>query len=202
MTTKEIQTLLAIPNSTLNDWEHSQKRGKLLKLLRGLDLEVATHIIDTYKPSIKYALNTRKIKLNKSVFKKDLLWSRPDGSEIEIKNLITIYLYNPNQEDIDTLLRHFGYQRVVALLKKQKNNMHPNDYQEALEQIDYSENPKEFFQIYTLPSVYQMLQHPKKRYIDTLQKQYTPENIYAMAKEYKISYPSLFQIKKMMEYVA
>jgi len=55
---------------------------------------------------------TQNIKLNKKLYKKDLLWSREDGTAISIRNLITIYLNTPNQEDTITLLKQFGGART------------------------------------------------------------------------------------------
>ena len=197
MTTQEITQLLDVANSTLSDWDNSSKRKNLVKLLRALKSEDVVKIINAKDDQPKYSPSTRKIRLNKKLFKKDMLWSRQDGSQIEIKNLISIYLNTPNQEDTDTLLRMFGLQRVMSELNNNQSRIPIEDYEEALEQIEYANEPEAYFDHYALPSLKQILKKPKKRYIDALVKQYAPSELLIMAKEFGATYPSLFQIKKM-----
>ena len=197
MTTQEITKLLEIPNSTLSDWDNSSKRKNLVKLLRALKSEDVINIIAAKDQKPKYSYSTRKIRLNKKLFKKDMLWSRQDGSEIEIKNLISVYLNTPNQEDIGTLLKLFGYKRVISVLHNNAAIMLKEDYTEVEEQIEYANEPNIYFNNHSLPTLKQVLKKPKKRYIDALIKQYTPFELIALAKEFNVTYPSLFQIKKM-----
>jgi hypothetical protein len=197
MTTQEIQKLLSIPNSTLHDWENSKKREKLIKLLQGLDYKTASEIIKTYKPTAKYSSSTRKIKLNKKYFKRDLLWSLSDRSDIEINHLITIYLLTPEQDDTAVLLKLFGYERVIKVLKKIKKQIHHDDYQEALEQIEYANDSENFFKKYHLPSLDKILKYPRKRYIEKLLTRYSTQQILDLAKEQHVSFPALFQLKKI-----
>lgn len=197
MTTQEITKLLEIPNSTLSDWDNSSKRKNLVKLLRALKSEDVISIITAKDQKAKYSPSTRKIRLNKKLFKKDMLWSRQDGSTIEIKNLISVYLNTPNQEDIATLLKLFGYERVISELHKNATSMPKEDYTEVLEQIAYANDPDGYFDSHPLPTLKQVLKRPKKRYIDALVKQYTPSELITMAKAFNVTYPSIFQIKKM-----
>ena len=197
MTTKEITQLLNIPHSTLSDWESSDKRKKLAKLLRALAHEDVMEIINAKEDKTKYSEQTRKIRLNKKLFTKDLLWSRQDGSQIEVRNLIAIYLNTPNQEDTHTLLKLFGYERVFSVLQNHRSAMPEEDYRESLEQIEYAKEPETYFNNHPLPVLEQVLMRPKKRYIDALVKRYDASEIVNMAKEYGASFPSIFQIKKM-----
>ncbi len=197
MTTQEITKLLEIPNSTLSDWDNSSKRKNLVKLLRALKSEDVIKIINAKDQKPKYSFSTRKIRLNKKLFKKDMLWSRQDGSQIEIKNLISVYLNTPNQEDTETLLKMFGYERVISELYNNASIMPKEDYTEALEQIKYADEPDSYFDSYPLPALKQIFKKPKKRYIDALIKQYAPLELINMAKEFGVTYPSMFQIKKM-----
>lgn len=197
MTTQEITQLLDVPNSTLSDWNNSSKRKNLVKLLRALKSEDVIKIINAKENQQKYSPSTRKIRLNKKLFKKDMLWSRQDGSQIEIKNLIAIYLNTPNQEDTKTLLMLFGLERVKSELNNIQSQIPKEDYTEALEQIEYANDPEVYFDKYPLPGLKQVLKNPKKRYIDALIKHYTPSELLRMAKELELPYPALFQIKKM-----
>ena len=54
-----------------------------------------------------------------------------------------------------------------------------------------------YFQTHTLPSMEELLRHPKKRYIDYLSKRYSADELVKMAQEKKVPFNSLFQIKKM-----
>lgn len=197
MTTQEITQLLDVPNSTLSDWNNSSKRKNLVKLLRALKSEDVIKIINAKENQQKYSPSTRKIRLNKKLFKKDMLWSRQDGSQIEIKNLIAIYLNTPNQEDTKTLLMLFGLERVKSELNNIQSQIPKEDYTEALEQIEYANDPEVYFDKYPLPGLKKVLKNPKKRYIDALIKHYTPSELLRMAKELELPYPALFQIKKM-----
>ncbi len=197
MTKQEITRLLDVPSSTLSDWEKSGKRKKLAKLLRMLKSEEVIKIIDAKVDQPKYSEHTRRIRLDKKHFKKDMLWSRQDGSQIEIKNLVSVYLSTPNQEDTETLLKLFGYKRLMTILESNRPIMPAEDHAEALDQIKYANEPGSYFNKHKLPALDQILKKPKKRYIDALITKYDPAEIITMAKEHGASYPSLFQIKKM-----
>ncbi len=198
MTTQEIETLLGVPNSTLSDWSNGNKRNSLAKLLRAIDIEAAKALIDTEDKKPKVSLKTQHIKLNKKLYKKDLLWSRENGSVISIKNLISIYLNTPNQEDIQTLVQQFGEHRVLHVLEKNRPFMNKNDYSEAKEQIEYFLSPEEYIQKHEQPTIEQLIQEPKQRYVEILMQQYSPQRILEMVKSYNITYPSLFRIQKML----
>lgn len=197
MTTQEIQQLLFIADSTLSDWENSPKRKNLVRLLRALKSDDVEKIINAKSPHPKYSEHTRNIRLNKKLFTKDLLWSRQDGSMIEIKNLIAVYISTPNQEDIDTLVNLFGYKRVMQILNQLRASMHNSDYVEVLEQIQYAQEPEAFYAAHLIPPIEEIVKKPKKRYIDQLIKQYSPSDIVAMAQKYGAPFTSIFQIKKM-----
>lgn len=196
MTSQEIKSLLGVPTSTLSDWERDEKRVSLVHLLRGLDSKSATRIITSHKQLPKYSQKTRRLRLKKSWFKKDLLWSHHDGAEIEIDHLITIYLNRPDQDDISTLLKLFGYDRVIHVL--QKSEMHPVDDTEAREQVLYAYDRENYYKTHTLPPLYDILEHPKKRYVDALLDQYSADTLIEMAQKQEVSYPALFSLQKMI----
>lgn len=195
MTSQEIKVLLGVPTSTLSDWECDEKRASLVHLLRGLDTKSATRIIASHKQLPKYSQKTRRLRLKKSWFKKDLLWSRHDGAEMEIDHLITIYLSRPDQDDIVSLLKLFGYERVIHVL--QKIEMHPSDYTEASEQVLYAYDRENYYKTHTLPPLHDILKHPKKRYVDALLDQYSADTLIEMAQKQEVSYPALFSLQKM-----
>ncbi|MFK5938307.1 MAG: hypothetical protein QM497_07920 [Sulfurimonas sp.] len=198
MKLQEIQNILEIPDSTLSDWDKNPKRKQLMKLLRSLDVETAQTLLDKEDFTPKYSPHTRKIKLDKTLFRQDLLYSREDSSVIDIDNLISIYLKQPNQDDTNTLLYLFGTQRVRKLLEKNKEHMPVEDYEEALEQIEYGLSSRQYQKTHTLPSIEEIIQKPKQRYIDILHQKYSKEEILKMAAGNNTSYPVLFKLKKML----
>ena len=198
MTTQEIETILGVPNSTLSDWSNSKKKDALAKLLRAIDVNTVKELIIQQEKKPKVSPKTQNIKLNKELYKKDLLWSRENGSIISIKNLISIYLNTPNQEDIQTLLQQFGEHRVLHVLEKNRPFMNKSDYSEAKEQIEYLLSPEEYIQKHELPTIEQLVQEPKQRYVEILMQQYSPQKILEMLKPYNITYPSLFRIQKIL----
>jgi len=198
MTTQEIETILGVPNSTLSDWSNSDKRASLANLLRAIDLETAESLITEQERKPQVSPRTQSIKLNKKLYQKDLLWSREDGSLISIKNLITIYLNTPNQEDIRTLLKQFGEQRVLHVLEKNRAFTNMNDYKEAKEQIAYAISPQEYQNKYSLPSLEAIAASPKRRYLEILAKQFSANKVLEMLKKHNISYPALFKIQKTL----
>ncbi|PHR54154.1 MAG: hypothetical protein COA44_13980 [Arcobacter sp.] len=198
MTTQEIETILGVPNSTLSDWSNSDKRGSLAKLLRAIDLTTAQSLINKQAQKPKVSPRTQNIKLNKKLYKKDLLWSREDGAVISIKNLITIYLSTPNQEDTRTLIKQFGEERVLHVLEKNKALMNTHDYKEVEEQIEYTVSPKAYQDKYSLPSLKTIAAEPKHRYLEILAQQFSPAKVLEMLKDYNLSYPALFKIQKKL----
>lgn len=197
MTTAEITQFFYIADSTLSDWESNPKRHKLLDLLRTISLDDAQKYLQPKNIPSKFSSKTRFIKLRKEWFTIDLLWSRQDRSLIEINTLISIYLSTPNQDDTEVLIRLFGAERIKRVLEKLKNTLPSKDYLEAKEQIEFVMFPEEYQMRYPLPSVDEILRHPKKRYITYLSKQYSADELLKMAEEKKVPFNALFQIKKM-----
>lgn len=197
MTTAQIKEYFHIASSTISDWESNPKRQKLLALLRTMTLEeVESHLQAKNIPS-KFSSKTRFIKLKKEWFTIDLLWSRQNHSLIEINALISIYLVTPNQEDTETLIRLFGIERVRLTLQKLKESLPVEDYNEAYEQIEFAMDGENYIKDHSLPPLDELLRYPKKRYIAYLSKHYSAEVLVQMAKEKKVPFNSLFQIRKM-----
>ena len=198
MRLQEIGNILGIANSTLSDWDRNPQRKKLMKLLRTLSKKEVLSLLESEEFTPKYSPKTRKIKLHKKWFQKDLLYSREDNSLIGINNLIAIYLKQPNQADTNTLLSLFGSTRVKSVLKKIEVSLDPVDYNEAKEQIEYAISKKRYKKEYPLPPVEKILANPKERYIEMLQEKYSKERIIAMAEANNISYNAMFKIKKIV----
>lgn len=197
MTTIEITKMFQIADSTLSDWESNPKRQKLFILLRTISLDEAETYLQPKNTPSKFSPKTRFIKLRKEWFTIDLLWSRQDHSLIEINSLVSIYLSTPNQEDTQTLIRLFGVERVRSILMKLEDTMPIEDYNEAKEQIEFSIDPETYFEVHPLPSLEELLRHPKKRYMMYLTKQYSADELVKMAQKKKVPFNTLFQIKKM-----
>lgn len=198
MTNKEIQLLLDIPTSTMSDWDKSPKRAKLAKLLKNMDKESAEELLSIEDTSPKYSLKTQKIKLDKKLFTKDILWAYEDGSEVAIKTLISALFNIPNQEDTAKLIKLFGEKRVRNTLKKSKPIILEEDYQEMEEQILYVTSPNEYYNKYELPSMDEILHNPKQRHIEKLMEIYSEEELLDIAKSKNINLTTLLQIKKIL----
>ena len=198
MRLQEIENILGIADSTLSDWDRSPQRKKLMKLLRALDKNKAVSLLESEEFTPKYSPKTRKIKLNKKWFQKDLFHSREDASPIEIDNLLAVYLKQPNQADINTLLYLFGSTRLKRVLKKIEVALEPVDYNEAKEQIEYAISKKRYKKEHPLPTIENILENPKERYIEILQEKYSKKHIIAMAEANNISYNAMFKIKKIV----
>ena len=198
MRLQEIENILGIADSTLSDWDKNPQRKKLMKLLRTLSKKEVLSLLESEEFTPKYSPKTRKIKLHKKWFQKDLLYSREDNSLIEIDNLIAIYLKQPNQADINTLLFLFGSARVKNVLKKIEAILDPLDYNEPKEQIEYAISKKRYKKEHPLPPIEKVLANPKERYIEILQEKYSKKRIIAMAEANNISYNAMFKIKKIV----
>jgi hypothetical protein len=197
MTTAEITRMFQIADSTLSDWESNTKRKNLLALLRSISVQDAQTLLNAKEKPPKFSPKTRFIKLRKEWFTIDLLWSRQDRSLIEINSLIAIYLSTPNQEDTQTLIRLFGNERVQSVIMKLNPTIPIEDFTEAYEQIEFAMDPENYYANHSIPSLEEVLRHPKKRYISYLSKHYTINQLVQMAQEKKVPFNALFQIKKM-----
>lgn len=198
MTMKEIKLSLDISTSTMSDWNKSEKRSKLAKLLKNIDIETVNALLSIQDSQPKYSSKTQKIRLNKKLFTKDILWAQEDGSEVYIKNLISAFFNIPNQEDTEKIIQLFGEKRVLKVLNKHKLIMTPEDYQESYEQIQYTISPEEYFNNFDLPDLDAILHNPKQRHIDKLHQIYTEDELLKMVKDKNISLSALTQIKKFL----
>ena len=198
MTMKEIKLLLDIPTSTMSDWDKSVKRKKLAKVLKNIEVEAVNKLLNMEDYSPKYSQKTQKIRLNKKLFTKDILWAYEDGSEVSIKQLVSALFNIPNQEDTAKLLQLFGEKRVRNILKKHKLIMRVDDYTEMDEQIEYITSPNIYHERHALPSLDSILHNPKQRYIDKLLEVYSEGELLNMAKNEHVNLTTLLQIKKFI----
>lgn len=196
MTMKEIKLFLDIPTSTMSDWDKSEKRSKLAKLLKNIDIETVEGLLSMENNTPKYSHKTQKIKLNKKLFTKDILWAQEDGSEVSIKNLIEAFLNIPNQEDTIKLIQLFGEKRVRTTLKKKKFLISDSDYQEIDEQIQYAVSEDTYHESHELPTIDAILHNPKQRHVDKLMEIYSEVELLDMAKAKNVNLTTLLQIKK------
>lgn len=198
MTIKEIHSLLDIPTSTMSDWDKSVKRKKLVKLLKNIDVKTVKHLLTIEDTAPKYSEKTQKIKLDKKLFTKDILWAQEDGSEVSIKNLISSFFSIPYQEDTNKLIQLFGEKRVRNILKKNKPIMSDEDYKEIDEQIEYAISPNSYYTNHQIPNIDEVLHNPKQRYVDKLTSIFPEDQILDMAKTGNVSLSTLIQIKKFL----
>jgi len=143
MIDNEISEILNIPSNTLADWsKQKSKRNPLYVFLSKLELDEAKKI-DSRKlkttDELKFSKKAKTVKLDKSWFYTDLLWSSGDSQRIGINRLISIYMSNPDQRNTDSLIKLFGKKRIEEVIE---NNF---DFDEstrrvkevALEQVHY-----------------------------------------------------------------
>ena len=198
MTMKEIHSLLDIPTSTMSDWDKSAKRAKLAKLLKNIDVDTVKNLLTVEDTSPKYSEKTQKIRLNKKLFTKDILWAQEDGSEVSIKNLISAFFNIPNQEDTKKLIQLFGEKRVRNILRKNKLIMSAEDYKEIDEQIEYAVSPNSYYETHGVPNIEDVLHNPKQRNIDKMTQVFSEDEILAMAKTENVNLSTLLHIKKFL----
>ena len=143
MTDVEISKILNIPSNTLTDWSKKKsKRNPLYTFLSKLKLDEAKKIGArklTINDDLKFSKKAKTVKLDKTWFYTDLLWSSGNEQRIGINRLISIYMSNPDQRNTDVLIRLFGKERIEEVIN---NNF---DFDEntkrikevALEQVAY-----------------------------------------------------------------
>ena len=202
MTTSEIKNMFGIASSTLSDWGRSPEKKNLAMLLRAIDSSAARVLIQKQSFAPKYSFVTRKIKLDKKAFQRDLLWSVQDGDVIEIDKIITIYLDHPDQEDTDVMLKLFGAERLKKVAGKQLKPHSSKVFEEAVEQIAYAEDPIGYFQNYRHPTIDGFILNPKKREAKWLVEKYGKEELIKKAEEKSNGFVTLFRIKKMIDSAA
>ncbi len=120
MTSLEISKMLDIPPNTIADWsKEKSKRNTLYAFLSKMEPEEAKKINlrklkNNDKP--KFSKKAKTVKLNKSWFSTDLLWSSGNDQRIGINRMITIYMSNPDQRNTDSLIKLFGAERIEAVI--------------------------------------------------------------------------------------
>lgn len=198
MTTSEIRKNFGIASSTLSDWGRDPAKKRLAMLLRAIDGETAGKLIRTQSDAPKYAPVTRRIKLDKKLFSRDLLWSVQDGDSVEIDKLITLYLDQPDEDDTKVLRRLFGTERLEKTAKKRIRPLDGAAYAEAMEQIAYAEDPEIFYAHRPSPTLEGFLARPKKREAKWLVEHYGKEAVLRAAEQQTDSFARLFRIRKMV----
>lgn len=198
MTTSEIRETFGIAASTLSDWGRDPVKKRLAMLLRAIDEETAEKLVREQSNAPKYSPVTRRIKLDKKVFGRDLLWSVQDGDAVEIDKIITLYLDQPDEDDTKTLLKLFGAERLKKMAEKRIRPSGKTVYDEAMEQIAYAEDPEGFYANRPLPTMEHFWAHPKKREAKWLVGHYGKDAVLDAAQRQQLSFAALFRIKKMV----
>jgi len=202
MTTSEIKNMFGIASSTLSDWGRNPDKEKLAMLLRAIGSSTASELIQRQSAAPKYSFVTRRIKLDKKEFRRDLLWSIQDGDVVEIDKIITLYLDHPDQDDTDTMLKLFGAERLKKVAKKQLKLHSAKAFNEATEQIAYAEDPINYYQNHQRPTIESFCIAPKKREANWLVEKYGKEELIKKAEENSIGFTTLFKIRKMIDSAA
>ena len=93
-----------------------------LSFLKGLSIDSSRERVDRKErqellvPIID--ISTKKIILDKNVFKGSAFYSVANGYEYDIPNFIDINLENPTDENISLLIRYFGIKRLKPYIDK------------------------------------------------------------------------------------
>ncbi|OGS70669.1 MAG: hypothetical protein A3F91_09150 [Flavobacteria bacterium RIFCSPLOWO2_12_FULL_35_11] len=122
MTDFEIAKMLEIPLKTLADWKGKKsKRNKLYVFLSKMSLDEAQKIDRReleIEQNTKFSPNAKWVKLDKSWFFTDLLWSSGNGQRIAVDTIIVVYMSNPDQRNTDVLIDLFGVERLEKVVNK------------------------------------------------------------------------------------
>lgn len=147
---------------------------------------------------MKYSQKTKRIKLNKKLFASSILWSLQDGDMVSVNKIIAAYLSSLNQQDAKILIELFGEERVHFIISKLQKHIHQDDYQEAMEQIDYALDPVAYRQKATPKSIDQIINKPKQRDIDTLLLTMSKEEILDIAQQQGLTNTRMFYLNQLL----
>ncbi|MDF1884523.1 hypothetical protein JHD49_11285 [Sulfurimonas sp. SAG-AH-194-C21] len=147
MTDLEISNMLDIPSNTIADWSKTKsKRYKLYTFLSKMNLDEAETIHSRKnktdnKP--RFNKKAKTVKLDKSWFYTDLLWSSGNGQRIGINRIISIYMSSPEQRNTDSLIKLFGADRIETVINENFDfdNKTKSVKATALEQVHYGFTP-------------------------------------------------------------
>ena len=147
MTDVEMSDILDIPSNTVADWSKTKsKRNKLYTFLSKMNLDEVETINSREnktdnKP--KFSKKAKTVKLDKSWFYTDLLWSSGDEQRIGINRIISIYMSNPEQRNTDSLIKLFGAERIKSVINKNFDfdDKTKSVKETALEQVHYGFTP-------------------------------------------------------------
>jgi len=204
----EISRMLDIPSNTVADWSKTKsKRNKLYKFLSKMKLDEAKTINSrkniTYdKP--KFSKKAKTVKLDKSWFYTDLLWSSGNEQRIGINRIISIYMSNPEQRNTDSLLKLFGAERIETVINNNFDfdNRTKSVKTTALEQVRYGFAPikikhKRKLVINTDKLSKQLTGATQKR-IDSIVSKVDKNTILEAA--HKVRFPESYVIEDKIEY--
>ncbi|MDQ1340865.1 MAG: hypothetical protein QG567_2023 [Campylobacterota bacterium] len=122
MTDFEIAKMLEIPLKTLADWKGKKsKRNRLYGFLSKMSLDEAQKIDKReleIEQKTKFSPDAKWVKLDKSWFFTDLLWSSGNGQRIAVDTIIVVYMSNPDQRNTDVLIDLFGVERLEKVVNK------------------------------------------------------------------------------------
>ena len=121
MNIDEMALVFDIPASTLRDWSKKEsKKNKLFRYLESVstvDVKQNKKRNGSKKTSAVFSPKAKSVKLDKSWFSGDLLWSYGDGKRIGIDHLIVIYMLKAFQRNTDKLVALFGKARVKRCIQ-------------------------------------------------------------------------------------
>jgi len=208
MTDIEISKILDIPSNTIADWSKTKsKRNKLYSFLSKMKLDEVKKINSRKnktddKP--KFSKKAKSVKLDKSWFYTDLLWSSGNEQRIGINRIISIYMSNPEQRNTDSLIKLFGADRIETVINDNFDfdNRTKSVKTTALEQVHYGFAPikrkyKRKLVINTDKLSKQLTGATQKR-IDRIVSKVDKNIILEAAR--KVSFPQSYAIEDKIEY--
>ncbi len=126
--------MLYISNKDIKVEIHSQ--GCKSEMVTTKDVERTRKDKGSKQASVVFSPKAKSVKLDKSWFSGDLLWSYGDGKRIGIDHLIVIYMLKPYQRNTDKLVTLFGKERVARCI--QNNLKDTRTKNAALLQLKYA----------------------------------------------------------------
>ncbi len=208
MTSLEISKMLDIPPNTIADWSKKKsKRNTLYAFLLKMEPEEAKKINSRKlknNDKAKFNKNAKTVKLDKSWFSTDLLWSSGNDQRIGINRIITIYMSNPDQRNTDSLIKLFGAERIETVINDNFDfdNKTKSVKSTALEQVHYGFPPiKRKYKrklVINTDKLSKQLSGASQKRIDRIVSKVDKNTILEAA--HKVRFPESYAIEDKIEY--
>lgn len=208
MTDIEMSKMLDIPSNTVADWSKTKsKRHKLYNFLLKMKLDEVNTINSRKNKTSnepKFSKKAKTVKLDKSWFHTDLLWSSGNNQRIGINRIISIYMSNPEQRNTDTLIQLFGADRIETVINENFDfdDKTKSVKETALDQVQYGFAPikikSQQAAVIDIDKLSKQLRGATQKKIDRIVSKVDKTTILEAAN--KVSFPESYVIEDKIEY--